>query len=115
MEDLNNITFDALERYYTVLENLGYTTESDTNKLLLLQFLQGFLQEFIYYITEEDYNTIEKIVQCLTQTSCLIPYREYQLLSIPLTNYINNVPIKITQDNVINVNELTNNLNLVDQ
>lgn len=115
MEDLDNITFDAFERYFAVLESVGYVTEGNTNKLLLLQFLQEFLQEYIHYITEEDYNIIEEILQCLAGTSCLIPYREYQQLSQPLTEYIYNIPFKVTQESNLRYTEMEENLRLVNQ
>lgn len=101
MDDLNNITFDALQRYFTVLESLGYVKETDTNKLLLLQFLQEFLLEYQYYITEEDCGLIEKILQCFSQSSCLFPFREYKQLSQPITGYVYSIPVRITQDKVI--------------
>ena len=34
MEDLNNITLEALDRYFKVLESVGYMSDSDTNKLI---------------------------------------------------------------------------------
>lgn len=113
MEDLNNITLDALERYFKVLESVGYTTESNTNKILLLQFLQEFLQDYAYYITEEDYNVIERIVQCLGQSSCLVPYREYQQISQVLTGYIYSIPIRVTQDDDIRHTQVEDALRLV--
>ena len=43
MEELNKLVADSLERYFTVLESIGYVSETNTNKLILLQFLQEFL------------------------------------------------------------------------
>lgn len=54
------------------------------------------LQEYPYFITEEDYTTIERVVQCLSSSTCLIPYREYQQLSLPVIGYVFSIPIRIT-------------------
>jgi hypothetical protein len=36
MEELNKLTADSLDRYFTVLESVGYTPDFNVNKLLLL-------------------------------------------------------------------------------
>ena len=95
MEELDNLVSESLNRYFTVLESVGQVSDADTSKLILLQFLQEFLQEYQGYITEEDYRVIDRIIQCLAGTSCLIPYRQYQQLSIPVTGYIFNIPYRI--------------------
>lgn len=118
MDDLNNITFDALYRYFKVLESIGYVNDTDVNKLLLLQFLQEFLLEYQYYITEEDYTYIEKILQCFSQTSCLFPFREYKRFSVANPNYVYNAPIRITEeglDNGIRYTEDNEYVRLVNQ
>ena len=101
MGDLDELTFEALERYFNVLEKTGYVNEKDVNKLLLLMFIQEVLNEYAYYITEEDYNLINKILVCLFGSSCLIPFMQYQKMAQPIDNYILNTPIRITEDNII--------------
>ena len=115
MEDLNNIALNSLERYFTVLESIGYISQAETNKVLLLQFLQEMLQEYPYFITEEDYTTIERVVQCLSETTCLIPYREYQQVSLPLTGYVFSIPIRVTQGEDIRHTQVEDALRLVNQ
>jgi len=39
MENLDNLAYQALERYFKVVEKTGYVNERDTNKLMLLLFL----------------------------------------------------------------------------
>ena len=115
MEDLNNIALDSLQRYFTVLESIGYISQGETNKVILLQFLQEILQEYPYFITEEDYTTIERVVQCLSSSTCLIPYREYQQLSLPVIGYVFSIPIRITQDEDIRHTQVEDALRLVNQ
>ena len=97
MEDLNKFTATTLDRYFEILKYKGYIPENQTNKLILLQFLQELLQEYPYFVTEQDYTTIERIVQCLSDSACLIPYREYKQVSMPLINYVTSSPVRITE------------------
>ena len=113
MEDLNKLILEALDRYFNVLEKVGYS--SDDNKLLLLLFLGEFLEQYKYYITEQDYTTIGKIIQCLSSSSCLVPFMEYQQMSIPLTGYVRNIPIRITEYDNIRTTQPDISLRLVNQ
>lgn len=115
MEELNKLVVDSLDRYFTVLGSLGYVSDTNTNKLILLQFLQEFLQEYQGYITEADYTKIASILQCLASGSCLIPFKEYQLISEPITTYIYGVPVRITQESVLRHLEADGDLRLVNQ
>lgn len=100
MEYLDKMLMEALNRYFTVLEKTGYINDADTDRIILLSYLQEFLSEYQYYITEEDYNVINRIIQCLAGQSCLIPYGEFMELSKPLTGYVYSIPIKITEYSV---------------
>ena len=115
MEDLNDITMQALDRYFKVLESVGYMSDSDTNKLILLQFLQEFLYEYSGYITEQDYTQTEAVLQCLAGSSCLVPYKQYKMTSIPVQNYIYTVPVRITQGVILRNLESDGILRLVNQ
>lgn len=97
MEDLDNITYQAINRYFTVLEKTGYIKDSDVNKLILLQFLQNFVYEYQGYITEEDYNTINLIITCLIGSSCLIPFKQYKQMTVPMQNYMRNIPVRVVE------------------
>ena len=118
MEELDNLVYESLSRYFTVLQSLGYIPDTDTNKLILLQFIQEFLYEYQGYITEDDYRVLEQIMQCLSGTSCLIPFKQYQQLSIPVTGYIFNIPYRIsmqTEGQHLRAVEYRNALRLVNQ
>ena len=115
MEELDKLVADSLERYFTVLESLGYVSDVNTNKLLLLQFIQEHLQQYKEYITEIDYTKIESILQCLAGSSCLIPFKEYTMTAQPTTNYIFNVPVRITDESILRHVEADGDLRLVNQ
>lgn len=115
MEDINEITYNALDRYFTVLQHTGYVPQRDVNKLLLLQFIQEMLDQYSDYITADDYNIIARIVQCLSDSSCLIPYIEYKQNTFPITGYVRRIPIRITEDYIIRHTEIEDNMRLVNQ
>ncbi len=118
MEYLDKVLQESLDRYFTVLEKTGYIKEEDVDRLQFLIYLQEFLNEYQYYITEEDYNIIDNIINCLAGKSCLIPYREYIELSRPLVGYINSTPVKITEvslDSKLRYTETDKTVRLVNQ
>lgn len=115
MEDLNDITLQALNRYFKVLESVGYMSDSDTNKLILLQFLQEFLYEYREYITESDYTKIETVLQCLAGSSCLVPYKQYKMINLPSETYIYTTPVRLTEDVILRSLESDGILRLVNQ
>ena len=53
------------------LANLGYISNEDTNRILVLITISKMLEKFIMYITDEDLNTIYKVMTCLSK-SCLM-------------------------------------------
>lgn len=98
MEGLDNLTFQTLERYFTVLEKVGYIKDGDVNKVILLTFLRDIVENFQYYLTEEDYNTINNILACLYGSSCLIPFAQYRKISEPIDNFVTDTPIRISEE-----------------
>ena len=74
-DNLLKFTYESIIRYFTTLSQLGYKSYCDTEKLLTLIFIQEYLKEYQYYITEEDYNNICKATECLYGSTCLIPYQ----------------------------------------
>lgn len=75
---MDNILYNALSSYYHALELKGYMPFRDSQKLLIL----GFYRDFVFHdyrglITKDDYHLIEKALDCLYGSSCLIPYPDY--------------------------------------
>lgn len=101
MVELDELTSQALDRYFSVLEKVGYMNQKDTDKLILLTFLQEMLEQYAGYITEKDYKLINSVIACLYGSSCLIPFPQYQKLSHPVATYIINTPIRITEDYIV--------------
>ena len=75
---MDDLVYDTLSHYFHALEVRGYMPFSDSVKVLLLLFYKDFVyNDYRANITEEDYHLIEKALNCLYGTTCLIPYPDY--------------------------------------
>lgn len=75
---MDEMLYGVLTRYYHALGLKGYMPYRDSVKMLVLIFLKDFvLHDFRGTLSKEDYHTIEKALDCLYGTTCLIPYPDY--------------------------------------
>lgn len=75
---MDNILYEALTKYYHALEVKGYMSKSHSFKLLVLAFYRDFVyNDYRGMISKEDYRLIERALDCIYGTSCLIPYPDY--------------------------------------
>lgn len=75
---MDEYIYEALSRYYHVLELKGYIPFRDQAKLLILTFFRDFVfHDYRGILTKEDYRVIERALECLYGSSCLIPYVDY--------------------------------------
>jgi hypothetical protein len=75
---MDNIVYNALTSYYNALSYTGYMADSQTQKLLVLSFYKDFVYEdYRGLISKDDYHLIERALDCLYGSSCLIPYPDY--------------------------------------
>ena len=75
---MDNILYDSLGRYYHALELQGYMSNRHAQKLLLLIFYRDFtLTDYRGLLSKDDYHLIERALDCLWGSSCLIPYPDY--------------------------------------
>ena len=75
---MDNIIFNAITQYYTALSKLGYYKDGDVFSLLVLCFLRDFVyQDYRGTLSKSDYSIIEKALNCLFGSNCLIPYPDY--------------------------------------
>lgn len=75
---MDRILYDSLSRYYNALEKTGYMSHDNSLKLLLLIFYRDFVySDYRGLLTREDYCWIERALECLYGTTCLIPYPDY--------------------------------------
>lgn len=75
---MDEIVYESLSRYYHALEMKGYMAYGESVKLLLLVFYKDFVfHDYRGLLSKEDYQYIEKALNCLFGSSCLIPYPDY--------------------------------------
>lgn len=75
---MDEMIYNTLSYYFHALEVKGYMPFRDSVKALLLIFYRDFVfNDYRARITEEDYHLIEKALDCLYGTTCLIPYPDY--------------------------------------
>ena len=75
---MDNIVYNAITQYYTALSKLGYYRYGDVFSLLVLCFFRDFVyHDYRGLLSKSDYSIIEKALNCLFGTNCLIPYPDY--------------------------------------
>ena len=113
MEELNLITLNAISGYYNHLNSLGYIDCYETDNIIILSFINDILNMFPQYITDSDYDTILKAVQCLSDKSCLIssPHFLTQESLFKESNYYKQRMFRISEDSLFRLTE--DNLNRV--
>lgn len=75
---MGEIVYEALSKYYHALELKGYMSKAQSDKLLVLAFYWDFMyHDYRGLLSKCDYRLIERALDCLYGTSCLIPYPDY--------------------------------------
>jgi hypothetical protein len=75
---MDNIVYNTITDYYKLLQRRGYNSPTDTRKILVLCFYWNFMAyDYRGLISREDYLLIEKALNCLYGSTCLIPYPDY--------------------------------------
>lgn len=75
---MDEIIYNALCNYYHVLEKTGYVSYSQMERLLILCFYRDFVyNDFRGTLSKEDYGIIERALDCLWGSTCLMPYPDY--------------------------------------
>ena len=79
---MDRILYDSLSKYFHALEVKGYMPYKDMVKLLVLGFYRDFVfSDYRGIITRDDYLLIERALDCLYGSTCLIPYPDYLKMS----------------------------------
>ena len=75
---MDKVLFDSLCRYFATLTRVGNVPYNSVAKLLVLMFYKHFIYEdYRGNLSKKDYSTIEKALDCLFGSTCLIPYPNY--------------------------------------
>ena len=75
---MDEILYNSLYNYFHALQLKGYMPYKDMMKLLVLGFYRDFVfSDYRGIITRDDYLLIERALDCLYGSTCLIPYPDY--------------------------------------
>lgn len=75
---MDEMIYNSLSRYYHVLEKKGYMSYDHMVRLLVLIFYKEFVyNDYRGLLSREDYRLIERALDCLYGSTCLIPYPDY--------------------------------------
>ena len=75
---MDEILYSAITDYYKILQRRGFFNYSETMKILILCFFRDFVfHDYRGILSKEDYHDIEKALNCLFGSNCLIPYPDY--------------------------------------
>ena len=75
---MDEYVYQVLTNYYNVLDSVGYQPHSISKKLLILCFYKNIIYgDYRGRFSKEDWILIEKALDCLYGSECLIPYPDY--------------------------------------
>lgn len=75
---MDEILYNSLSSYFHALEYKGYMPYLQMQKLLVLIFYRDFVyNDYRGLISKDDYLMIERALDCLYGSTCLIPYPDY--------------------------------------
>ena len=77
MDELDNITYKAIDYCFKSMETLGYIVKEDLLKIVALTAINDIFLLFSEHITDEDYTDIVKALLCLSK-SCFIDTPHFQ-------------------------------------
>lgn len=104
--EITNDALNAVNKYFHTLSNLGYKRDNDVNNLVVFLFLEELLcGTMAQFITENDYNTLDKALYCLYGTSCMIPYPDYRKTHI---DTMNSMPdeYRVSEEGILRMTEV---------
>lgn len=75
---MDNIVYNAFLNYFNTLEVTGYLAYKQAQKLLVLNLYKTLLSgNYDEYLNEEDRKLINKALDCIYGSTCLVPYPDY--------------------------------------
>lgn len=110
---MDKVLYDSLYRYFSTLTSVGNVSYNNVNKLLVLIFYKHFIYEdYRGNLSKEDYSIIEKALDCLFGSTCLIPYPNYLEMGKLHLGDMTEIAHKITgiKDNIVSVEERLGNI-----
>lgn len=104
--DINQLTLTSINRYYNILSHTGYLEDSQVNKLLLLVFITELFQDdFSWFMSDDDYSRLMGIIDCISKSTCIVPYTKSAIHIKPVKNYLEDIPSRVSETNIIRLTE----------
>lgn len=108
---MDNLLYSILYNYYHLLELTGSVSSSNTKKLLVISFYNDFIYNYCSdKISREDYLLIEKALDCMYGSSCLIPYPDYLRMGKLQLNEVTKLALRVKAIEDTNVVKVMHNL-----
>lgn len=80
MDNITEISHNSLTRYFKTLKNLGYLNKTETDRVLIISFIEEMLNDkFSDFITAEDYEIIVNTVNKIVSNSCIIDFPSFHV------------------------------------
>lgn len=96
MINFETVSYEALDYYFKALAKTGNVNDGTTNQLILFVALSEFLEDYQDFITEEDFDVVCRIMSCIQDNSCIVPYSKDSVFTAAIENYRKTIPIRIT-------------------
>ena len=110
---MDKVLYNSLYRYFSTLTSVGNVSYNNVNKLLVLIFYKHFIYEdYRGNLSKEDYSIIEKALDCLFGSTCLIPYPNYLEMGKLHLGDMTEISHKFTdmEDKIVSVKERLSNV-----
>lgn len=113
METKDSYLYITLKNYYNLLSKTGYCNIETVKKLIVLDFIDSFVNDYSSYITEDILKILNRAIQCCNK-DCPIDYpiiRDSVLSKIYKDIDINpslDIVSRITEDNNLRILEEDN-------
>ena len=103
MKEITKVSTESINRYFKTLSILGYKNYKEVDRLIILLFIEEFLTNgFADFITDEDYKTIVKSLNCLYGSTCLIDIPSYEVYDSIYHNTVRqNINARSTEDDIL--------------
>lgn len=112
---MDDILYEALTKYYHALEVKGYMSKAHSAKLLVMAFYRDFMfNDYRAWLSKRDYCLIERALDCLYGTSCLIPYPDYLKMGKLHLGEITEIAQRVKSLEDVDVIKVIHDLNSVD-
>ena len=108
MISFDTVAYETMLNYFKALSKTGRLNDRITCQVLLEVSLTDFLEEYRQFITEEDFNYICRMLDCLQENSCVVPNMKDNIYKEVIDSYRKDISVRIASDSRIRNTEKHN-------